>query len=171
MDADAVGHRILERPDVAAKLVKLWGRSVLRDGAIDRRALGALAFRTPGDISRLNRVVHPAIRRELRDRIVAERRRGGIFILDAALLLEAGIEDWCDRIVFVDVPRAVRARRVLRRGWSPAELRRRERLQWPIARKRAHADYVVNNGGSMAAARKEVTGIYKDLGRRLAGLR
>jgi dephospho-CoA kinase len=163
MDADAVGHRVLDQPEVVRRLVKAWGPSIVAQGKVDRRALAALAFRTPGDVRRLNAAVHPAIRRELMARIRRERRTGGIFILDAALLLEAGIQDWCDRIVYVDVPRAVRLRRVKGRGWNAGELHRRERWQWPVARKRAASDYVIRNGGPMAATRNQVRVVFKDL--------
>src|SRR5262245_44867682 len=153
-DADAIAHRVLKRPAVVKSLVRIWGKSILGNGAVDRAALAAAAFRSKKDVSRLNAALHPAIGRELRKEIGRSARRGGIFALDAPLLFEAGIAGWCDRIVWVEAPRSVRERRVARRGWSPRELRRRERFQWPAARKRARADYVVENGGPKAATKK-----------------
>jgi dephospho-CoA kinase len=163
MDADAVGHRVLDRPDLAARLAKIWGGTILRGGRVDRAALAAFAFRSRADVDRLNAAVHPFIRRELSARLRRERRAGGLFILDAALLLEAGIGHWCDAIVYVHVPRALRLRRVASRGWDDRELRRRERFQWPVARKRARADFVVNNGGPLAATRRQVVRIHDRL--------
>ena len=163
MDADTIGHRVLERRDLASRLAKIWGGSILRRGRVDRPALAALAFRSRADVDRLNAAVHPFIRRELLARIRKERRLGGLFVLDAALLLEAGIGHWCDAIVFVHVPRAVRLRRVASRGWDDAELRRRERFQWPVARKMARADFVVKNGGPPAATHRQVVRIYDRL--------
>jgi dephospho-CoA kinase len=165
-DADAVGHEVLRRRDIAARLVRAWGPSILENGKVSRSRLAAAAFRSKRQIARLNAIVHPAISRELRRRIGRARRGGGIFVLDAALLLEAGIGDWCDVIVFVDVPRAVRERRVRSRGWTPAELRRRERCQWPVSRKRKMADYVVDNGGPISDTRRQVGTIVRLLGKR-----
>ncbi len=61
----------------------------------------------------------------------------GLVVLDAAILLEAGWDDLCDRIVFVDTPRPERLRRVAAtRGWSEENLASRERSQWPNGEKR-----------------------------------
>ena len=58
-------------------------------------------------------------------------------VLDAAVLLEAGWDDLCDRVVFVEAPRAERLRRVsASRGWSAEALTARERSQWPAEAKR-----------------------------------
>jgi dephospho-CoA kinase len=72
------------------------------------------------------------------------------FVWDTPLLMEAGLHDRCDVLVFVDAPRHERLRRVMdQRGWDEAELRRRENLQLPLDRKREISDYqVVNTAGA-----------------------
>ena len=67
-------------------------------------------------------------------------------VLDAAILLEAGWDDLCDRIVFVDAPRLERLRRVAEtRGWSEETFEARERAQWPSDEKRRRADWIITN--------------------------
>jgi len=144
IDADALGHRVLDLPAVRAGLVRDWGEEILRDGRVDRAALARLAFRSRKSVARLNRRVHPEILKEIRRRI--EKARGWV-VLDAALLYETGADALCDRVVFVSAPRALRARRVRSRGWGPGELKRRERFQLPVVYKKKKADYVIDNAG------------------------
>ena len=160
LDADAVGHRVLGRPDIRGRLVKAWGPDILDGKRIDRAALARAAFRSRSSVKRLNRIVHPAILREIRRRLASRRRW---MALDAALLFEAGADRLCDRVIFVDAPRAVRARRVAARGWPPGELRRRERFQWSVAYKKKKADYVINNTGSKSHTKRQIGKILDDL--------
>ncbi|WP_155458753.1 dephospho-CoA kinase, partial [Streptococcus pneumoniae] len=79
-----------------------------------------------------------------------------VVVLDAAVLLEAGWRNQCDRLVFVEVPLAARQERVRARGWSEDELQRREASQWPLDRKRSAADFVVDHSATSDAAVMEV---------------
>lgn len=72
-------------------------------------------------------------------------------LLDAAILLETGLRDWCDEIVYVDVSIELREARVTRsRGWNREELMRREASQWPLVRKREAACFVLPNEGEIS---------------------
>ncbi len=78
-------------------------------------------------------------------------------MLDAAILLETGWDDLCDRVVFVEAPRDVRlARLASQRGWTDEVLAARERAQWPPDRKRGRADAVVVNADGLDALAAEV---------------
>ncbi|MHC4606252.1 MAG: dephospho-CoA kinase [Planctomycetota bacterium] len=163
VDADAIGHRVLGEPAVRRALARAFGEEVLHGGRIDRAAVARRAFAGPASVRRLNRIVHPRIRREVVRRLNAARRRGGPVVLDAALLMEKGSDRFCDVLVYVDAARKVRTRRLKKRGWSPGELRRRENAQWPAGRKRARADYIIRNGGSRAALRAQVGGVLRKI--------
>jgi dephospho-CoA kinase len=160
VDADALGHRVLDLPPVRSRLVRIWGAGILERGRVDRAALARLAFRSRREVARLNRAVHPAILREIRRGIA--RARGPV-VLDAALLYEAGADSLCDRVAFVSAPRRERARRTRERGWSPGELARRERFQRPVAYKRKKADYVLDNSGSRSRTESQARRIWEDL--------
>lgn len=163
VDADAIAHRVLEEPAVRRTLARWWGPAIFERGRVNRAEVARRAFGSPGETARLNALVHPRIGRALRREIGRARRRGGVLVVDAALLLETGSDAGCDVLVYVDAPAAVRRRRVASRGWTAAEWKRRERIQWPLARKRARADYVINNGGPRAAARKQVATILQEI--------
>jgi dephospho-CoA kinase len=173
IDADALGHRALARDDAKAWLVRRWGDRMLRpDGSPDRRAVAGIVFADPAERRALEAEVFPHIRRlaeaELED--AAGNPAVRFAALDAAVLLEAGWADACDRLVFVDAPRDVRVARVLARsGWTAADLDAREAAQLPAAQKRSRADAVLVNDGSPEALQRRVDGLLAGWGLLPAG--
>jgi dephospho-CoA kinase len=160
LDADAAGHAALRQAAVRSELRTAFGAEVFAPtGEVDRRQLAHRVFGdSPAHHSarrHLEAIVHPVIRGALETQIAEARRSGecDLIVLDAAVMLESGWSELCDAIVFVDVPRAARVSRVLTtRGWSEAELDRREASQWPLDRKLAAADIVIDNSGSVESA-------------------
>ncbi len=160
IDADALGHRVIDRPGVRRRLVAAWGPGILYGSRVDRRALARAAFRSRASVRRLNRLVHPAILREIRRRLA--RARGWV-VLDAALLYEAGADRLCDRVVFVDAPRRVRRARTATRGWPRGELEKRERFQRAPAYKKRRAHYVIDNAGPKSRTKDQARQICREL--------
>ncbi|MFO0851528.1 MAG: dephospho-CoA kinase [Gemmataceae bacterium] len=151
VDADALGHRALELPAVKGRLVDRWGVRVLRpDGTADRRAIAGVVFADPAERRALEGLVFPHIRRLAEERIAAANAdpAARFVVLDAAVLLEAGWDGVCDKLVYVDAPRAVRlARLAARSGWAEPEVAAREAAQLAEAEKRGRADAVLVNDG------------------------
>src|SRR4051812_48219771 len=156
IDADAVGHEVLEVPEVRDLVVARFGTRVVRPaprpgeerGRVDRRLLGSIVFADPEALRDLERIVHPRMCLEFERRIARESARGAVplIVLDAAILMETGWDRVCDLVVFVDAPLPVRLDRVSRaRGWTGEDLRSREAAQWPVDRKRDDADLVLRN--------------------------
>jgi len=169
VDADSVGHELLDDPGVRGRIVARFGAGVLaRAGCepvaapgIDRRALGAIVFADPEARRALEAIVHPlmrarfmaAIRREMQ----SGRDQARSVVLDAAILFEAGWDDLCDLVVFVAAPRAERMRRAARqRGWSAETFLARERAQWSCDDKRRRAALVIANDAGVDSLRREV---------------
>jgi dephospho-CoA kinase len=164
VDADRIGHQLLREPGVKGEVRARWGEGVFGpDGEVDRARLAEEVFSEPAESSRgieaLNRIVHPELTRRVR-RAVEEVRRGGRapwVVVDAALLLEWGLERLCDVVVFVEAPAQERRRRLKEgRAWSARELARRERRQLPLKEKQARAGYVLPNRGDREALAAEV---------------
>ncbi|MCB9840568.1 MAG: dephospho-CoA kinase [Phycisphaeraceae bacterium] len=147
-DSDARAKEMLDRPDVRATLQKWWGDGVLDDaGRVDRRALAAIVFADPEQRTRLEELIHPLLR-EGREALKRQAAAEGtpIVVIDAPLLLEAGIDDECDEVWFVDAPRDVRLTRVRdSRNWDEGELARREAAQMPLDQKLARAHRIIPN--------------------------
>lgn len=163
IDADAIAHRVLKLDAVRRRLRRSFGTSVFHGVRVDRRKLARRAFRNPSDAAQLNRIVHPEIRRQVQTSLRIVRKRGGIALLDAALLLETGADRWCDELIFVDSPASLRARRVRRRGWDSRELRRRERLQWPLREKKKRAGFVIRNTAGLPDLKAQVHAIWQGI--------
>lgn len=157
LDADRVGHEVLREPAVKQAARERWGGEIFAaDGEIIRRALGRIVFAptTQGaeDLAYLEQLTHPRIGMRLRQQI-ADLATGSpppAIVLDAPVLLKAGWNAFCTKIVFVDAPEPVRLARVLARGWTEEEFRRREAAQEPLEFKRQIADEVLDSGVSPA---------------------
>jgi dephospho-CoA kinase len=143
--ADQLGHEALKQPDIRAKLVERWGNDILDTrGNADRKKIGAIVFADPAELKALESLVFPYINRHIAEEIA--RADGKFIILDAAIMLETGWQQHCDKIVFVEAPRLVRLARLKeKRGWNEAELARREKAQMPLDEKKRHSDAVIVN--------------------------
>ncbi len=158
IDADSVGHQVLNEPLIRERLVERFGPEILapaQDSAvqiIDRRALGTIVFADPSARRDLESIVHPVMRANFVAQItqVLRSRSTSLVVLDAAILFEAGWDDLCDRVVYVDAPWDVRRERVERsRGWTADRLLARERAQAAGEEKKARADLVIPNDGDL----------------------
>ncbi len=160
VDADKIGHEVLDEPAVREQLVERWGPGVLHpDGTINRRAVGAIVFADPAERKVLEAAVFPRIHgREAELFALADADPAARFIvLDAAVLVEAGRNEVCKKLVFVDAPREERLKRLIARsGWTAEELTRREAAQLPLAEKRRLADATLDNDGDPAELREAV---------------
>jgi dephospho-CoA kinase len=122
---------------------------------MDRAALAEIVFSDPRALAALEEIVHPPIRRAMVRAIAAARTP--LVIVDAALLQETGADALCDAVVYVACPARVRRARAIRgRSWTADQWRAREARQWPVRRKRARADLVVDNGDGRGRTRRDV---------------
>ncbi len=168
IDADRLGHEALDDPKVRRRVVGAFGEGVLgRDGRIDRKLLGAFAFRTDKELGRLEGIVHPWVLDRVRgtlDRLGRRTTPPRLVILDVVLLLESGADGLCDRILYIKAPRRARAERAVRdRAWDPGEVARRERFQRSLASKLRAADEVIDNDGPLGDTCRQVRAIFQRL--------
>jgi dephospho-CoA kinase len=160
IEADQLGHAALEQPHIQAQIVKRWGNSVLSDqGKADRKQIGRIVFGNAEELRALESYVFPYIEKRIHEEIALARSRSDVqfIILDAAILLETGWKRHCDKIVFVDTPRATRLQRLKdNRGWDEAEVERREKMQMPLDEKKLHADAILVNDGEAEKVIRQV---------------
>jgi len=149
--SDELARQALRDPVIRRTLVDWWGPEILDpSGEADRRAVAEVVFGDPDERRRLERLTHPWI--EARRRRIFERAGPEVvaLVIDAPLLMEAGLDRECDAIIFVDAPIELRRERVRRdRGWADGELDRREESQLPLDAKRGRADHVIRNDASL----------------------
>ncbi len=166
IDADVLARDVVAQgsPGLGA-VVERFGEGVLDpQGALDRRALGALVFKDPEARRDLERIVHPAVYAAIGhwlDRLPGQTRCA---VADIPLLFETGHQGDFDRVVVVACPPDEQLRRAIARdGISDAEARGRLAAQWPIAEKVALADDVIWTTGSRAETEHEVDALVRRL--------
>lgn len=164
-DADRIAHELI-RPGtrVYRKIRARFGKGIMTAaGRIDRGRLGRLVFGSEKRLKELTGIIHPEVRLAIDQGLKALRRRAprAVAVLDIPLLVESRHAYPLDALVVVSAPkRVVFARLGLSRGWDKKECERRSRFQLPLARKIERADFVVHNGGSYAATRRQVRRIW-----------
>ncbi len=131
-----------------------WGPAVLAsDGSLDRAALRHRVFEQPDELEALNAIVHPEVGRLRDERLQDAVVRGDrIVVSDIPLLFERHLVDQFDVVVLVDAPRPLRLERLVReRHLSETDAMNMIAAQMPAELKRARADYVIDNAGSLEA--------------------
>ena len=153
IDADVLARRAVETGTAAYKsIVERWGTSILGpDGTLDRGALRRIVFSDQAELEQLNTLVHPEVERMRAALVEAARLRGDkLVVCDVPLLFERKMTDLFDRIVLVDAPRPVRLERLVReRGLKETEAMDMIVAQMPAELKRARADFVIDNIGTL----------------------
>jgi dephospho-CoA kinase len=169
IDADVLAREAVEPDTQALKdIVKRWGKDVLKsDGSLDRGALRQIVFADQSELDALNRIVHPGVTR-LRDREIAQARERGdqIVVCVIPLLFERNLVEEFDAIVLVDAARPLRLERmVATRGLNEADAMNMIAAQMPAELKRARADYVIENNGSIHDLERDVDALWSSLQR------
>ena len=148
IDADEISHRIT-KPGQAAfdEVVALFGKESLDEtGNLDRKRLRALIFNEPGLKKKLEAIIHPRVRAEIRE--FTERTDYPYCIICIPLLLETGAQSSVDRVLVVDAPEELQVARVSRRDRT-AEDQTRNIIKAQASRSerlRAAHDIIVNDG-------------------------
>jgi dephospho-CoA kinase len=149
IDADKIGHDVLELPEVREQLRQRWGNVIFHpQGSVNRRAVSGIVFQDPAERRKLESIVFPWID----DRIEEACRDPAtkFIVLDAAVLLEADWNHRVDRLIYVDAPIEDRLRRLdIRSGWTVHDLNAREKAQLPAEIKKQRADMILQNDGTI----------------------
>ena len=166
VNLDDVGHFVLTTPGVKHDIARTFGASVFDEkGEVVRSRLAAAAFDTPEHTEWLNAITHPAIMKECRRRIAELGQLHDVVVVEVT----TGVADrrevrWADALVAVTAPACVRMDRACARGeQSVADVGRRIALQRTDAQLSALADYTIDNGGDLEAAKAKVGRVYDAL--------
>jgi dephospho-CoA kinase len=172
IEADRIAHELMQPGEpVYNEVVRHFGRQILEpDGRINRQKLAQAAFGQPTRIEELNRIVHPAVIASQEQWMADIQRRDphAIAMVEAALILEAGVAHRFDKLVVVTCSREARLLRFSQRLHLDAEaarpdLERRMAAQTPDEEKVRRADYVIENSGSPAETERQVDKIMQEL--------
>jgi dephospho-CoA kinase len=165
-DSDAAVHRLLApRGEAAAAVAAAFPEARAADGGIDRAVLGRRVFADPPALRRLERILHPLVRRS-QDRFLkrARARRERLVVLDIPLLFETGGSARCDLVMVVSAPASLQRARVMARpGMTAERFRAILAKQTPDAEKRRRADVVVPSGLGRALTFRRITALVRSL--------
>ncbi len=156
IDADLLAHDSLKKGGtVYRKVALLFGSAVLKAGReIDRSKLGRLVFGDKRLLKRLDDIVHPEVIREIKKKI-RKAAKDDVVVIDAPLLIEAGLAGMVDELVVVTCPKGEQVRRCVRKfGLDKKEVLQRIRSQISLTKKIKMADHVIDNSGPKAATRE-----------------
>lgn len=173
VQADRIAHDLM-RPgtEVYQRVIRAFGEEILNlDGSISRPKLADIAFKG-GRIQELDEIVHPAVIAEQDAWMERVRRehKDAVIIVEAALILEAGVRNRFDKLVVVSCLPEQRAQRYAQRHGldlkqAQLEVERRMRAQLPDEEKLRAADYVIDNSGNLAKTEHQVERLYTELKR------
>ena len=166
VDADAGARAVVEPGQPAlAEIREAFGDEVLGpDGGLDRERLATLVFADEDARSRLNAITHPRVREWMAEQVQAAVAAGQeIVVLDIPLMYESGLEGGVESVVVVWSPPETQVERAVARGMNEADARARVAAQMPIDEKRARADHVVDNSGSLEDTRRQVERLWGEL--------
>lgn len=157
-DADQVVADLYDQGGAAVGPVGAAFPGSVADGAIDREALSKMVLGRPEALARLEAIVHPLVRDERAVFLEAAEAEGAdVAVLEVQLLFEVGVAEEADAVVVVSAPPAVQRERVLLRPrMSEDKLQQILARQMPDAEKRVRADFVIDTGHGVEAARAQV---------------
>ena len=168
LDADKIAHEALRREAPSyRKVVKAFGKHILdSDGRISRTKLAGIVFNNKKSLKVLCDIIHPEVIKRIKKNVALLSKSGKVsfVIIDAPLLIEAGLHSTVDYIVVVRTSERVQIKRVMKKTrLSYAEVLKRIRSQMPLGKKAGMADYIVDNGGKRAATKRTLRKIWEEI--------
>ncbi|UXS40571.1 dephospho-CoA kinase [Agrobacterium tumefaciens] len=163
LDSDEVVHGLYRAEAVPLIEAVFPGTTV--SGAVDRQKLGEILRQNPANFSRLEEIVHPLVRGRQEAFLAQARKEDRQFaLLDIPLLFETGAESRVDKVVVVSCAPEIQRERVLSRpGMTEEKFEMILARQMPDAEKRRRADFIVDSGNGVEAARDQVREILQKL--------
>jgi dephospho-CoA kinase len=160
LDADSLAHKLIEPGQPAyAEVLQEFGQAVMAPGGrVDRAKLSGIVFNDRAKLDHLNAIVHPRVAEVIFSQFEAWRRAGvrdAVFV-EAALLIESGIHKNLDGLVVAWCRPEQQLGRILARGLSEAEARRRIAAQLPVEEKLRLATEKIDCSGSLEETRRQV---------------
>jgi dephospho-CoA kinase len=165
VDADQLSRIAIERGSEGFdEVVTRFGESILRNGDIDRKALGEIVFRDKSAKADLEAIIHPRVR-ELFFEVVNDLDTDEVLIYEIPLLVETGAAANFDQIITVEAELELRKARLLKRGMFSSEIESRLAVQASPAEREAVANYVIENSGDEDQLLRKVENLWEELQR------
>ncbi|HPM43158.1 MAG TPA: dephospho-CoA kinase [Candidatus Omnitrophota bacterium] len=165
IDADKLAKDSIKKGTaVYREVVKEFGNSILSsDGSIDRKRLAADVFSNDARRAILEKIVHPAVIRSIMDGM-AKAKLSDVVVIDAPLLIEAGLGEIVDLMVVVKSSHKKQVERCMKKfGMDKRDVESRIACQIPLNNKILMADFVIDNDGTMSGTRKQTRKVWRQI--------
>jgi len=167
IDADAIGRAALGPGKPAwHSVVDTFGDEILAAVSmeVDRKQLARIVFSDSGKLAALNAILHPIIFKGVADELERWGSTDDVVVLDAALIVETGLDSILDCLIVVDTPADARRERLVReRDLSRPDIDARMAVQRSPEELLAKADIVVRNDGTLEGLEREADRVWKEL--------
>jgi len=161
LDADRMAHEaLLEGSALYPQLKARFPGAAGKDG-MDRKKLAALVFSDEQQRRALEALIHPYVFQRIAEEVADNS--APVIVLEIPLLYETGFDRSCDVCIVVNSPAEIIEKRLIEKGFSPDEIRRRQQIQIPLEEKVKRANFVIDNSGDLEGVRKQVEKIWKTL--------
>jgi dephospho-CoA kinase len=166
IDADKVVHQLFENEDVKEEIVSTFGKSILdNQGKIDKKKLAQIIFTDKEKKKKLENILHPKVRQKIQEFIedVYKKDKNAVVVAEIPLLIETGMYKNYDKVLVVYAPKDLQLKRLLEKGFSEDEAKRRINSQMDIEEKLKYADIIIENTSSLKELEEKVKDIYENL--------
>lgn len=164
IDADRIAHKLIKpKTKIYKKIVDTFGCGILKKNkTIDRYKLAKIVFDNRNLLNTLSKIIHPPVIRFIRDKIKTSNSK--IIVLDAPLLIEAGLADLVDKLIVVVINRRKQIERILKKmPLNKTDVLKRIKYQLPLKEKVRLADFIIDNSGTIKETKKQVAQIRRRL--------
>ncbi len=163
VSADAVGHEVLKNPEIIGKIGDAFGENVIKEGTIDRAALGKIVFSDKTELEKLNGITHTAILAKTFE-IIDELSLASPVILEAAILIEAGWHKYFNTIMLTWCKPEIQLNRLMTRdSITEEEAKKRIASQMSFEAKKPFATHIIDTSYGIEVTRFTLEKIAREL--------
>ena len=163
VSADSVGHEVLKNPGIIGKIGLAFGKDVIKNGEIDRKALGKIVFSDKAELLKLNEITHPAILSRTFE-IIDELSLTSPVILEAAILIEAGWHKYFDTVMLTWCKPEIQLNRLMTRdNITEEEAKIKIASQMSFEEKKTFATHIIDTSYGIEVTRFTLEKIAKEI--------
>ena len=160
VDADLIARSVVQKGEKAYnEIVQYFGEKILMpNGEINRKKLGHIVFSDHAKLEKLSSITHPQIINKIKEKVEEYRSEGAkVIVIDAAILIESGLNSYCDSIWLVSVDKEIQLSRLMERDkFAYIDALNRINAQYSIEEKVQFADVIIDNSKPIEEVKKKI---------------
>ncbi len=162
IQADEVAKELLEKkPKLRDRIKRLFGEKVFKGPVLQSKKLGEIVFTDYGKLRKLNALVHPEVKKELRRRIKAGKKK--VVAVEVPLLFESRMKGFFDLVVVVWSEKEKQLQRMKKKGLSEKEALKRINAQMRQAEKKRRGNIIIENNKGVKELKKKAFVVWNEV--------